>query len=159
MLVNGDLDATAFYVDRANLFDRSSIDLARHPRARRLFPDMEAEGVRYFQATGISPINHTVVVRRSLLERHPWIAINLYQAFLEAKEDLRARARELAAPYLRLGLLPREAKAAFAGDPYPYGVQANRQVLEAVAEYSNEQGLTPRRVALDEVFAASTLGV
>jgi 4,5-dihydroxyphthalate decarboxylase len=159
MIVDGELDATAFYAGHANLVDRSSIDLARHPKARRLFPDPAAEAVRYFEKTGIQPINHTVVIRREIVERHPWVAMNLYQAFLEGKEAVRARALELADPYFRCGYLPREARGAFAKDPYPYGIQANRKVLETVAEYSHEQGLTPRRVAIEEVFAPSTLAV
>jgi 4,5-dihydroxyphthalate decarboxylase len=159
MLVDGELDATAFYVGTVNLFDRSSIDLTRHPRSRRLFRDPEAEGARYFQKTGLQPINHAVVIRRSILEQHPWAALNVYQAFLEAKDKLLARTRSLVDPYFRLGLLPPDARQALAHDPYPYGVQANRKVLETVAEYSYEQGLTPRRVSLEEVFAPITLEV
>ena len=46
---------------------------------------------------------------------------------------------------------------ALATDPYPYGVVANRRVLETVAAYSHEQGLTPRQVALEELFTAAML--
>ena len=99
------------------------------------------------------------MLRREIAERYPWVPLNLYQAFLQAKEGVRTRARELAAPYFRLGLLPRDARKAFDADPYPYGIQNNRAVLETIAEYSHEQGLTPRRVALEEVFAAGTLAV
>lgn len=159
MIVDGELDATAFYVAHANLLDRSSVDLSRHPAARRLFRDPEGEAIRYFEKTSIQPINHTVVMRREIVERYPWVPLNIYQAFLEAKEAVRTSARELAAPYFRLGLLPREARKAFDADPYPYGIQNNKGVLETIAEYSHEQGLTPRRVALEEVFAANTLAV
>ena len=157
MLVAGELDATAFYVTHRNMLDRSGVDLQGHPRIRSLFPDPIAEGARYSQQTGIARLNHAVVVRRSILERHPWVALNLYKAFLAAKDGVAARARELAEPYFRLGLLPAEAHAGLDADPYPYGVQANRHVLETVTAYSHEQGLTPRRVQLDEVFAPSTL--
>src|SRR5207248_9407552 len=102
---------------------------------------------------------YTVVIRREIVAQYPWVAMNLYQAFLDAKEAVRARARELAGPYLRCGYLPAEAPKAFDEDPYPYGIRANRQVLETVAEYSHEQGLTPRRVSTEEVFAPSTLAV
>lgn len=159
MMLAGELDATTFYTAPVTLFDRSGVDLEHHPRVRTLFRDPVAEGARYFQKTGILPINHCVVVRRSLVERHPWIALNLYQAFLEAKESVLARTRGLTDIYFRLGLLPPEAHAAFAADPYPYGIKANRQVLETAARYSHEQGLTPRVVSLDELFAPSTLAV
>ena len=68
-----------------------------------------------------------------------------------------ARLRELAAPHLELGLLGTEAGTALAIDPYPYGVRSNQKVLETVAEYSHEQGLTPRVMKLEEIFAPSTL--
>jgi 4,5-dihydroxyphthalate decarboxylase len=42
-------------------------------------------------------------------------------------------------------------------DPYPYGVRSNQKVLETVAQYSYEQGLTPRLMEMEEVFAPSTL--
>jgi 4,5-dihydroxyphthalate decarboxylase len=157
MLLAGELDAALHYVPERNIIDRSGIDLERHPRVRRLFPDPLAESVRYYRKTGLFPINHGMVVRRSILERHPWVALNLYKAFVAAKEQALARTRELVDVYFRLGLLPAEAQQAFATDPYPYGVQANRQVLETIARYSYEQGLTPRVVALEEVFAPSTL--
>lgn len=157
MLVDGELDATVFYVAHPNLFDRSSIDLSRHPRARRLFPDPVAEGARYYQQTGLYPINHTVVIRRAIVEQHPWVALNLFEMFRTAKESMLARTRDLVDPYFRLGLLGPEARRAFATDPYPYGIAPNLKTLEALAEYSHEQGLTPRRVALEDVFAPSTL--
>jgi 4,5-dihydroxyphthalate decarboxylase len=56
-----------------------------------------------------------------------------------------------------LGLLSPESRSTLATDPYPYGVKANKNVLETIAEYSHEQGLTPRVIKLDEVFAPSTL--
>ncbi|HZR99575.1 MAG TPA: ABC transporter substrate-binding protein [Chloroflexota bacterium] len=159
MLLAGELDAAVYYSPRRTLVDRSGLDLEGHPAVRPLFPDRVAESARYYQKTGIFPINHGMVVRRSIYERHPWVAINLYKAYQAAKERTLAETRELADPYLRVGLLPAEARAALAVDPFPYGVQANRRVLETVAEYSHEQGLTPRVVALDEVFAPSTLSL
>jgi 4,5-dihydroxyphthalate decarboxylase len=157
MLLSGQLDASLLYIADTNLVDRSGVDLRGNPAIRPLFSNQAAEGVRYFQKTGIFPINHGVVVRRALLEEHPWIAINIYKAFLEAKEGVNARARELASVYFTLGLLPPEKRSALQQDPYPYGVSANRKVLETIASYSNEQGLTPRVVGLEEVFAPSTL--
>ena len=56
-------------------------------------------------------------------------------------------------------MLPPEKRSALAQDPYPYGISANRKVLETIAAYSHEQGLTPRVVGLDEVFAPSTMSL
>jgi 4,5-dihydroxyphthalate decarboxylase len=159
MLLGGELDAALFYVARLSLVDRSGVDLRGHPRVHPLFADPIAEGVRYYQKTGLFPINHAMVVRRSLVERHPWVALNLYEAFLAARDAATARLREAAAPYVQLGLLPESTPAALAAEPFPYGVVANRHTLETVARYSHEQGLTARQVPLDEVFAPSTLEV
>jgi 4,5-dihydroxyphthalate decarboxylase len=157
MLLDGRLDATLLYIADNNLVDRSRVRLEGNPKVRRLFPDPEAEGRRYYQKTGLFPINHGMVVRRSIYERHPWVALNIFNAFRKAKEDVAARARELTATHFELGLLPPESRQALAVDPYPYGVKSNRHVLETIAQYSYEQGLTPRLVSPEEVFAPSTL--
>ena len=157
MMASGELDATILYIVDPNAVDRSTIDLSKDPKVRSLFPDPKAEGVRYFQKTGIFPINHGVVIKRPVLEQQPWVAINLYKAFAESRDRAAAKARELTGVYFELGLLPAEKRSALNTDPYPYGVKDNRKVLETIAEYSHEQGLTPRVIGLDEVFAPSTL--
>jgi 4,5-dihydroxyphthalate decarboxylase len=159
MMVAGELDATLLYITDRNLVDRSRVDLDGHPDIATLFPDPFAEGARYYQKTGIFPINHGMVVRRSLVEKYPWLPLNIYRTFQAAKDSVAARARQLAEPYFQLGLLPAEGRRAMATDPFPYGIKANRETLETIARYSHEQGLTPRVVPLDEVFAASTMDV
>ncbi|GAC1320412.1 MAG: ABC transporter substrate-binding protein [Chloroflexota bacterium] len=157
MLADGRLDATLLYLQENNLVDRSKVTLEGNPQFRLLFPDSVAEGQRYFNKTGIFPINHGMVVRREIFEQHPWVALNLFNAFREAKESANARMRQLTATHVELGLLGDNGKKALAADPYPYGVKSNLKVLETVATYSHEQGLTPRVVKMDDVFAPSTL--
>jgi 4,5-dihydroxyphthalate decarboxylase len=157
LLLAGELDATLLYLTNRNLVDRSRIDLSADPRVRPLFADRAAEGRRYYTKTGIYPINHTVVVRRALLERHPWIALNLYSTFAAARERLARQADAFLAPYLDTGVLGDDAKRALTRDPTGYGIKAARPVLETIAQYVHEQGLTERRVALDEIFAPSTM--
>jgi 4,5-dihydroxyphthalate decarboxylase len=157
MMVDGDLDATLLYISRPSLVDRSTIDFTDDPRVRPLFPDPTAEAQRYFQASGIFPINHAMVLRRELYERHPWLALNIFNAYRLAKERVARRTRELTATHLELGLLPAEARAGLRVDPYPYGVRSNRKTLETLCQFSYEQGLTPRQLTLEEVFAPSTL--
>ncbi len=159
MMLAKELDATLLYITDPNLVDRARIDLYNHPDMRRLFPDPLAEGHRFYNKTGIFPINHGMVVRRSLLEQHPWIALNLFRTFLAAKNSAAAKARELAEPYFITGALSHEARAGLATDPFPYGVQGNRKVLETIASYLHQQGLTPSQVPLDDVFAPSTMGL
>src|SRR5437870_5255002 len=69
MLLGGELDAVVHYRSTPQMLHRSSIDLQRHPLVRQLFPDNRAEGLRYYQKTGIFPVNHSPVVRRSIVER------------------------------------------------------------------------------------------
>jgi 4,5-dihydroxyphthalate decarboxylase len=159
MLLAGELDATLFYLADRNLVDRSRVDLAATTKVRPLFADRAAEGRRYYAKTGLYPINHTVVVRRSLYERHPWVALNLFTAFLRAKEAVAGRAQDYLRGFFDLGLVGEELTRALARDPMAYGVKAARPVLETIAAYVHEQGLCPRRVALDEIFAPATLDV
>ena len=159
MLLSGELDAAAHYIVGNNVVDRSKVDLAERKEVRLLFADPAAEARRYFAKTGLFPINHGMVVRRSIAERHPWVVLNLYNAFLAAKERWLASVGEAVQSHLLLGLLPQETAAALRQDPFPYGVVANRKVLEAIAQYSHEQGLTPRMLRLDEVFPANTLAL
>jgi 4,5-dihydroxyphthalate decarboxylase len=157
MLVRGELDATLLYLTNTNLVDRSRIDLSADPRVRPLFADRVAEGRRYFAKTGLYPINHTVVVRRAVIDRHPWIALNLYGAFEAARERLANWTYDYLEPYFRTGVLGDELWQALDRDPIGYGVKAARPVLETIAQYVHEQGLTDRRVGLDEIFAPSTM--
>jgi 4,5-dihydroxyphthalate decarboxylase len=157
MVADGRLDGALLYIPLNNLVDRSRIDLRRHPMVRPLFPDARAETRRFYAATGIFPINHTVVVRRSILERHPWVARSLYDAFQAVKTTLRAQHDDNLAPYFATGLLNAAERTSLAKDPYEYGITATRPVLETITRYAHDQGLTKRVVALDEIFAPSTM--
>jgi 4,5-dihydroxyphthalate decarboxylase len=159
MMVRGELDATILYLTDKNLVDRSRIDLHQHPDIRTLFADPHAEAKRYYTKTGMYPINHTVVVRRSVLEKHPWVALNIYDAFLRAKELQRKERDARLEAHVSTGLLDEAAVATLKRDPMPYGVVAARRELETIARYDFEQGLAKRLVGLDEMFAPATLSV
>ena len=157
MLVSGELDATLLYLNQPNVVDRSRIDLSRCETVRPLFPDAVAEGRRFHAKTGLYPINHAMVVRRSLLERYPWIAVNLVQAFMAAKAEALATASAVLDGYVWTGAVAEGTANALSHDPMPYGLRSARPVLERIADWVFEQGLCSRRVTLDEVFAPSTL--
>jgi 4,5-dihydroxyphthalate decarboxylase len=156
MLIRGELDATLLYLTDRNLVDRSRIDLSKDSRVRQLF-DRVAEGRRYYAKTGIYPINHTVVVRRTLFEQHPWIALNLYSAFAAARAEVLRKGAVALASHFETGVLGDEVKRAIANDPMAYGIKATRKVLETIADYVHAQGLTERRVKIEELFAPSTM--
>ena len=157
MLLSGELEATLLYITDRNLVDRSRADLSDHPDIRPLFPDIAAEGARYFRKTGLFPINHGMIVRREILERHPWVALNLLKAFDAANAIADRQRMEHADYHLRAGLVPDSYRAVLAAPIVRHGIAANRRVLETAALYSHEQGLTPRRMRIEELFAASTL--
>lgn len=157
LLIAGELDATLYYYAQRNLVDRALTSLDGRSEIRPLFADAGAEGRRYFDKTGIFPINHCVVVRRELYLRHPWVALNLYNLFAAAKDVLAAERNAALAGHFETGLLARELLPAVASDPYPYGVRSSRTVLEMLSQALHEQGLTDRRVGLDELFAPCTL--
>src|SRR4029077_4555259 len=126
-------------------------------RVRPLFPDRAAEGRRYYAKTGLYPINHTVVVRRTLLEQHPWIALNLYSAFAAARAAVLRAGTAALASHFETGVLGEDVRRALATDPMAYGIKATRNVLETITEYVHAQGLTERRVRLEELFAPATM--
>jgi 4,5-dihydroxyphthalate decarboxylase len=85
------------------------------------------------------------------------VALNIFNAMRRAKETVTARTKELIGVYFQLGLLPYDARSALDVDPFVYGVKSNRHILDTITQYSHEQGLTPRKLSLEEVFAPSTM--
>ncbi|HEX4111574.1 MAG TPA: PhnD/SsuA/transferrin family substrate-binding protein [Stellaceae bacterium] len=159
MMLAGELDATLLYIRSHgdDLVDRSTADLASHPAIAPLFPDVVAEGVRYFRKTGIFPINHGMVIRRALWEQHPWAALNIYKAFEEANAIAERERAAQTEYHILTGALPAEAERALRLPVLRHGIAANRKTLETAAQYSHEQGLTPRLMPLDEIFAANVM--
>jgi 4,5-dihydroxyphthalate decarboxylase len=79
MLIDGEVDAL-IHAEIPNSFKQGD------SRVRRLFPDAKAEEQRYFRATGLFPMMHTVVIKEDLLARAPWVATALLKAFRESKD-------------------------------------------------------------------------
>ena len=156
MLIDGELDALSHWIDARNLVDRSHVDPRQSPNVRYLF-DRAAEAKRYYAKTGMYPINHTVVVRRSLLEREPWIARSVYDAFVAAKAAIGRERGASIEPWLATGVIGPDGRAGLARDPMAYGVVAARRELESVTRYDYEQGLAKRRVGLEELFWPESL--
>ena len=157
MMLAGELDATLLYLPHNNLIDRSSADLDNHPNFGSLFPDPEAEALRYYRKTNIFPINHTMIIRREIAEANPWAVLNIPKAFNAANDIANEQRREHIAHYRAAGLIDAATYEALNEPLMQHGIRANRETLEAAALYSFEQSLTARQVALEEVFAESTL--
>jgi 4,5-dihydroxyphthalate decarboxylase len=130
------------------------------PHVRRLFPDFKRAERDYFRRTRIFPIMHVIGIRAALYEKHPWIAQSLYKAFCAAKDLCFSKIHD--SNVLRVSL-PwdvaeyEETCALMGADYWPYGFSANRQVLETLHAYLLEQGLIPRKLELERLFAEPTL--
>lgn len=157
MMQRGELDASFVHLTQPNLIDRSVGAAGRGADVVPLFADPRAEGERYLAAHGLLPINHCVVVRRELVEAHPWVILNLYAAFEEAKRGVLETAVDLFGIYQTAGVLDSPVLAATRrADPLPYGFTSQQRVLEATADYLVSQGLMSEKVDLSEVFAPQT---
>ena len=150
MLLAGEVDAIA---------------TARPPRAftegdarvRRLFENPQAEERRYWEETGIFPIMHTMSVRRSVFEQHPWIGTSLLKAFEEAKRYGIERTLDVAVSRIPLPWIANfasEVRQSFGEDFWPYGIESNRRTLEAFCRFGHAQGITERLMDPDELFPA-----
>ena len=152
MLETGELDA--MITARApSCFDR------RVPNVGRLFHDFKTAEQDYFKRTGIFPIMHLIGIRKSLVEQYPWLPVNVYKAFLTAKQMAVKELNELAQLMINLPWAVAhydEARAIMGEDFWPYGYNENLKTLETFTRYSHEQGLSSRKVDPAELFAHST---
>lgn len=150
LLEAGELDAVAVTSPPRAFLNGS-------PLVKRLFPDCRLVEADYYRRTKIFPIMHMVVIRRSIYEQNPALAVVLTQGFESAKElAFEAYEEGLSAlPWTNLDL--EFARQILGPDAYPYGVKRNQPTLEAATLFSHEQGLTRRRFAVDELFAEETL--
>ena len=153
MMLAGELDAVLHYLSNRNLVDRSRAELADHPDFKCLFDDSVAEGIRFYRKTGLHPINHQAVVRRDVFEKEPWVVLNLIKAFARANEIANERRVEHVADHIATGLLSGDARTPV----IRHGIKANRKVIETIAQYSLEQGLTQRLIGIEELYAPSAL--
>jgi len=126
-----------------------------HPDVVRLFPDFWDMEEKYYAKHRVWPIMHIIALQRRVLDQDPWVARNLYNAFLTSKNRSVERLSDPAVSRYPLAWLPtyaRKMRDAFGGDPFPYGIDENRPTWEQMARYSHEQGIAHRRVKPEEIF-------
>ena len=133
--------------------------ISGNPRLRKLFADGGRQVViDYFQKTGIVPANHTIVVQKRLLKQYPWLALELFKLFHEAKLAAYERARRWSSAYLYFQGNDVDNQAnLFGDDPFPYGVRQNRKMLEFLFRNSHEDGLTEQPARIEDLFHPTTL--
>jgi 4,5-dihydroxyphthalate decarboxylase len=131
----------------------------KHPAITRLFSDFRSVEQAYYAKTGIFPIMHVVGIRKSLVEREPWLAASVLKAFTEAKDIAAEDLSEVGALKTSLPWLAAEYEqtAELMGtDFWSYGVAGNEKTLETFLRYHYSQGLSARPVSIEEMFVPST---
>ncbi len=131
----------------------------RNPDVDWLFADPTAAAKDYYRRTRIFPIMHVIGVRRTLVERHPWLPASLLKAFEASKALALKRLGDTSATKVTLPFVEEQLKAARAlmgEDFWSYGVAPNRHVVEAFLRHHHAQGLSSRLVAVDEMFDPAT---
>lgn len=129
------------------------------PRVRRLFPDYRNEELEFFRRTSVVPVMHVVVLKRDLVEEHPWLANNLRHGFELARAQAAPALRDSAVSFSSLlwETSYAEQEAALLGDAFAYGVDANRASLTTLLRYAHDQGFTSRQLDPEDLFVPSTL--
>jgi 4,5-dihydroxyphthalate decarboxylase len=129
-------------------WDASSVQ--RAPSYIEMFPDTLAAERDWYYRTGIYPVHGLIVVKDELLAAHPWLAKSLFDAFVKSKE--------LWLEQLKYGIANSDtdrhyqAMSEIVGDPLPLGIEPNRPAIEALIQYSYQQGLLPKHYSINELF-------
>jgi 4,5-dihydroxyphthalate decarboxylase len=138
---------------------RAPSTMYTNDRIRRLFPDSREAERAYYKKTGMFPMMHMIGVRRTLAEKHPWLPVNVYMAFLKAKALCYEEMAEIGHLY---STMPwpvyelEEVRALMGHDHWRYGIHENAKEIEAMTRYSFEQGLSARKLTAEDIFAAPT---
>ncbi len=126
------------------------------PRMRRILVDYQTAEHDYWLQTGIFPIMHVVAMKKSVLENNPWVAMNLFKAFEEAKSRSVARLFDLTAsrfplPWSRV--FAERLSELFGSDGYwPYGVDPNRTTIGSFLRFAYDQGVTHKPLEVEDLF-------
>lgn len=148
MLVEGELDALLHPEIIRPILDRDK-------RVTRLFNNYKELEIEYYKRTGNFPIMHTTAIRQEVVDKNPWVPVNLLQAFEQSKQlayERMENPRIVPLAWFRHAL--EEQHDLLGRDPWLYGLgEKNRKNLETLMQYSFEQGLIARKMALDELFA------
>ncbi len=151
MLVNHELDAARVGPPR-NKADQAKV--------KALFNDPVGEGIRYFREHGFIPANHIYAIRGDVYSEHPWVAMNLFNAFARAKEmSLETLGDRIPTNLVFGSEYMQQTREIFGDDPFPYGVKPNQKMLETIIGFCHEQGLTKERESVEALFAPATLNL
>jgi 4,5-dihydroxyphthalate decarboxylase len=138
---------------------RAPLGFGSDPAIGWVYPDTQAAATEYHRRTGIFPVMHLLGVRRALVQQHPWLPVALVKAFERSRQLAFERLADPSAPKVSLPFLEEQlvaARALLGPEIWTYGVAANRATLEAFVRHHHQQGLSARRMSVDELFDPST---
>jgi 4,5-dihydroxyphthalate decarboxylase len=147
MLLEGDLDALIHPELIQPILDKDI-------RVTRLFRNYRELEIDYYKRTGIFPIMHAAAIKQALVDKYPWVPINLMQAFEESKKAAYKRMENpRIVPLAWFRYFQEEEEEILGSDPWVYGLgEVNQKALATLMQYSQEQGLLGRKMGLDELF-------
>lgn len=147
MLVEGEIDALIHPELIQPILDKDK-------RVTRLFPKYRELEIDYYRRTGFFPIMHTTAIRQEVVDKYPWVPVNLMHAFEASKKAAYKRMENpRIVPLAWFRSFVEEQEEILGTDPWVYGLgDVNRRALETLMEYSQEQGLIGRKIGLDELF-------
>ena len=147
-------------IDAQILSDSGADSVTANKAVRRLWPNYREVEADYYRRTGIFPIRHLVVIKDQTLRNHPGLAAAVVRLFDDAKQQAyRYWSDHRRSSLAWFGAEQEEERALLGKDPWPYSIEGNRVVLETLLDYAYEQGLTERRLSLNEIFEPTTLSI
>lgn len=152
LLLSGEVDAL-FHAAEPKAY------IQGNPNVTRLFVDSKSVERAYYKKTGIFPIMHAVAIKTELLEKHPWLAKAVFEAYSKAKTQHYAQLNKIGWAYSSLPWFAQEyeeTKKLMGDNFWPYGIEDNRKTLETLFRYSYEQGLSSRQLTIEELFHESS---
>ena len=166
MLDRGEIDAAYGFAPRhdpklfkLNMDRYGGTPIEGNPRMKKMFADGGRAVVEaYFKKTGIVPANHVIIAQERVLDENPWLAAELFKLFSESKRAAYEGTNFTHPAYLYFESYNRKGQAdLFGEDPFPYGVNKNRPMLETLFASSHAEGLTRKLAKIDEVFSPTLL--
>lgn len=159
-------------LDESDLLEQGLVDACFHaaeprayvqgkPNIGRLFPNARPVEQEYYQRTGVFPIMHTVAIRNELLEREPWVAKAVFNAYSKAKQLDYEFMTKMGWAFSSLPWFAQEledTRALMGKNFYSYGFEANKKAIETLLTYSYDQKLASRQLSAEELFAPTSLG-
>ena len=152
LLLDGDVDALFHAVEPRAFAER-------HPKVTRLFNDPRATERAYFEKTGIFPIMHAVAIRNDVIDAYPWLPEAVFSAYSRAKkmEYEAMQSRWIFGTLPWFGQEFDETREVMGENFWPYGIEPNRKTLNALLQYSFNQGLAQKRLQIEDLFHPSTI--